>query len=41
MLEAPSELARKQLRQHPELAHGPANIPLLVAWTAQGAYGLT
>lgn len=38
LLKAPSELARKEFRQKPELAYGPADIPVLVAWAAQGAY---
>jgi len=40
MLQAPSERAREVLRQHPELTYGPADVPVLVAWAAQGAYEL-
>jgi len=38
MLETPSERARRVFRQRPELAYEPADIPALVAKTAQGAY---
>lgn len=38
MLQAPSERAREEFRKKPALAYGPADIPVLVAWTAQGAY---
>jgi hypothetical protein len=39
MLETPSERARQVFRQRPELMdYGPTDIPVLVAWAAQGAY---
>jgi len=40
MLHAPSELTRKEFRKYPELAHTAAEIPVLVLWTAVGAYEL-
>jgi len=38
MLHTPSEQAKKEFRRRPELAYGAADIPLLLVWTAQGAY---
>jgi hypothetical protein len=38
MLQAPSALTRDEFDQHPESVYAVTNIPILVAWTAQGAY---
>ena len=38
MLRDPSALARDEFDQHPELVYAPTDIPIWVAWTAQGAY---
>jgi hypothetical protein len=38
MLQAPSERVREEFRKKPTLTYGPADIPVLVTWTAQGAY---
>ncbi|MCX6030596.1 MAG: transposase [Chloroflexi bacterium] len=40
LLRAPSELARQEFRQHPDLVYTGAAIPGLVLWAAVGAYEL-
>jgi len=40
MLRDPSELARQEFRQHPDLVYTGAEIPVLVLWAAVGAYEL-
>lgn len=40
MLRAPSELARKEFRQNPDLVYTTEEIPTLVLWVAVGAYEL-
>jgi hypothetical protein len=40
MLRDPSELTRKEFRQNPDLAYTAEEIPVLVLWTAVGAYEL-
>ena len=40
MLRNPSELARKEFRQNPDLVYSAEEIPALVLWVAVGAYEL-
>jgi len=40
MLDAPSELTRKEFRRNPELIYTAEEIPALVLWAAVGAYEL-
>jgi len=40
MLDAPSELTRKEFRRNPELVYTAEEIPTLVLWAAVGAYEL-
>ena len=40
MLRDPSELARKEFRQNPDLVYTAEEIPVLVLWAAVGAYEL-
>jgi hypothetical protein len=38
MLRDPSALARDEFDQHPEWVYAPADIPIWVAWAAQGTH---
>jgi hypothetical protein len=38
MLREPSDLAHDEFDRHPEWVYAPRDIPILVAWTARGAY---
>ncbi|MBU0493609.1 MAG: transposase [Chloroflexi bacterium] len=41
MLHDPSELARKEFRQNPDLVYTAEEVPILVLWAAVGAYELS